>query len=479
MKTIGFRNLSGFLMISWISMTLGAYGENAHSQGKSAGKPNIIIILADDMGYGDAGFNGCTEIPTPHIDRIAASGVRFTDGYVTSPQCAPSRVGLLSGIAQNRFRCDSNDDVDYHGVPAGVRLFGDYLKLGGYKTGIVGKWHLGAMEKAHPLNRGFDSFFGFLGSGSRYFLPQGNKSPIVNGRETVKVTGYLTSVFGDQAARFIEESKDEPFFLYLSFNAPHAPLEAPDDYLEKFKHLAVEGEPGVMCAYTKRHIRHPRQVYAAMVSAMDDAIGRVMASLAANGLEENSLVVFLSDNGAPTHVNYGSNAPLRGFKGDLLEGGIRVPFALQWKAVVPPGQTVTMPVSSLDLLPTAMAAANIRKPDDVDLDGINMLPYLTGKKQPEARTLTWRFPFPPQEVDTYVWAVRKDDWKLVREKIGADDPQIALGKTRTGLYHMRDDIGEKNDLSDVNTKKRGELQSIHDAWNDTLPVPRTEDRSRR
>jgi arylsulfatase A-like enzyme len=224
MKTIQIPNLLGSVMIPLFSMALGAYGEAAQKPDQAAGKPNIILILADDMGYGDAGFNGCTEIPTPHIDRIAANGVRFTDGYVTSPQCAPSRVGLLSGISQNRIRCDSNVDVDYHGVPAGVRLFGDYLKLGGYKTGIVGKWHLGAMEKAHPLNRGFDWFFGFLGSGSRYFLPQGSKSPIVNGRETVNVTDYLTGVFGEQAVRFIEESKDEPFFLYLSFNAPHAPL---------------------------------------------------------------------------------------------------------------------------------------------------------------------------------------------------------------------------------------------------------------
>jgi len=201
--------------------------------------------------------------------------------------------------------------------------------------------------------------------------------------------------------------------------------------------------------------------------------------LAANGLEENSLVVFLSDNGAPTHVNYGSNAPLRGFKGDVLEGGIRVPFALQWKAVVPPGKTFNTPVSSLDLLPTAMAAAKIQIPGDVDLDGINLLPYLTGKKQPETRTITWRFPFPPQDVDSYVWAVRKDDWKLVREKLREDDPQIAFGKTRTGLYHMREDMAEKNDLSDGNTEKRSELQATYDAWNEALPMPRTEGLIRR
>jgi len=441
-------------------------------------KPNVIIILADDMGYGDAGFNGCTDIPTPYIDKIAASGVRFTDGYVTSSQSGPSRAGLLSGISQNRFRCDTNDDLDNHGIPAGVKLFGDYMKPAGYRTGIVGKWHLGYAELAHPLVRGFDWFFGFLASGSHYLPQDGDEyiryARIVEGREPVKVKDYLTDVLGDQAVRFIQESKDEPFFLYLSFNAPHAPLQAPADYLGKFKHLAIEGEPGIMCGYTKKRIQHPRQVYAAMVSVMDDAIGRVMASLVANGLEENTLVVFLSDNGAPTHVNYGSNAPLRGFKGDLLEGGVRVPFAMQWKAVIPPGQTVSMPVSSLDLVPTALAAANIPKPEDVDLDGINLLPYITGEKEPVARTLTWRFPFPAQQVDRYVWAVRKDEWKLVRESVRSEDPQLTFGTTRTGLYRLNEDIAETNDLSDINPKKRSELQKIYDTWNDGLPVPRTE-----
>jgi arylsulfatase A-like enzyme len=446
-------------------------------------KPNVIIILADDMGYGDAGFNGCTDIPTPYIDKIAANGVRFTDGYVTSSQSGPSRAGLLSGISQNRFRCDTNDDLDNHGIPVGVKLFGDYMKPAGYRTGIVGKWHLGYEEFAHPLVRGFDWFFGFLASGSHYLPQDGDEyiryARIVEGRDPVKVKDYLTDVLGDQAIRFIKESKDEPFFLYLSFNAPHAPLQAPADYLEKFKHLAIEGEPGVMCAYTKKRIQHPRQVYAAMVSVMDDAIGRVMASLAANGIEENTLVVFLSDNGAPTHVNYGSNAPLRGFKGDMLEGGIRVPFAMQWKAVIPPGQTVSMPVSSLDLVPTALAAANIRKPDDVVLDGINLLPYITWDKAPVARTLIWRFPFPPEEVHNYVWAIRKDDWKLVKEKINDESLQLTFGKTRTGLYHLGEDIAETNDLSDINQKKRSELQGIYDAWNNSLPVPRTEGKIRR
>jgi arylsulfatase A-like enzyme len=469
---------NSLLYCSLASIPMVAYTSTKQS------KPNVIIILVDDMGYGDAGFNGCTDIPTPHIDRIAASGVRFTDGYVTSSQSGPSRAGLLSGISQNRFRCDTNMDLDNHSIPAGVKLFGDYMKPAGYRTGIVGKWHLGGAEFAHPLVRGFDWFFGFLGSGS-HFLPQNGDeyiryANIVEGREPVKVKDYLTTVLGDQAVRFIQESKDEPFFLYLSFNAPHAPLQAPDDYLEKFKHLAVEGEPGVVCAYTKKRIQHPRQVYAAMVSAMDDAIGNVMASLAANGLEENTLVVFLSDNGAPTDVNYGSNAPLRGFKGDMLEGGIRVPFALQWKGMIPSGQTVTMPVSSLDLLPTAMAAANIQKPDDVNLDGINLLPYLTGKKKPETRTLTWRFPFYlSEQINYYVWAVRKDDWKLVRERVREDDPQFVFGKYKTGLYRLREDIAEKNDLSAVNPKKRNKLQATYDAWNDSLPVPRTEGRIRK
>ncbi len=473
MKSKAITKVIWPLLIPAASIALASCGQAADKAAGAPDNPNIILILVDDMGYGDAGFNGCTDIPTPHIDRIAANGVRFTDGYVTAPQCAPSRAGMLSGIAQNRFGCDTNADLDNFGIPPGIKLFGDYLQPAGYRTGLVGKWHLGTMESAHPLVRGFDWFWGFLVGGSHFFPQEGEEyiPRIFEGREVAKTTNYLTTELGHQAVRFIQESGTEPFFLFLSFNAPHAPLQAPEAYLEKFKHLAVEGEPGLMCGYTKRLIQHPRQVYAAMVSVLDDAIGLVMESLRAGGIEENTLVVFLSDNGGPTGVTSASNEPLRGVKGDLLEGGIRVPFAIQWKSVIPAGQTIHMPVSSLDLLPTFLAAAEIPPPSDVVLDGDNLLPILTGEKEPYQRTLTWRFPFPPESTDLYVWGIRHGNWKLVKERIRPNTQMSISGKTHTGLYLLDEDITETNDLSISHKEIRNELQLLYDAWDVQLPEP--------
>ncbi len=465
------------ILVPLFVLPTGACGPGSGGKEEAVVKPNIVLILADDMGYGDAGFNGGRDIPTPHMDQIARNGVVFTDGYVTSPQCAPSRAGLLSGIDQNRFGCDENFHIDRNGITPGIRLFGDYLQQAGYRTGISGKWHLGRMEGAHPLDRGFEWFFGLLVGGGNYYPQSGEESipRIFDGRESALVTEYLTDVLTDQAIRFIDESRHDPFFLYLSYTAPHVPLQAPDEYVERFAHLAIEGEPGLRCGYTGNHISHPQQVYAAMVSSMDDNIGRVMEALRKHGLEDNTMVIFLSDNGGPAYAGFSNNAPFRGYKGDVLEGGIRVPFALQWKSVIPGGQRISMPVSSLDLLPTALAAAGIDVPDDVTLDGIDLLPVLTGEKNPEPRTLTWRFPFPPPRPDLYVWAVRQGDWKLVRES-ERKEGEGSWGRNHVGLYRLNEDKPEMNDLSDSYAGKRSELQSIYDLWNAGLPVPSTEGR---
>jgi arylsulfatase A-like enzyme len=387
------------------------------------------------------------------------NGVRFSAGYVTAPQCAPSRSGLLSGRYQNRFGCEENSALDHNGIPRGLRLFGDYMHLAGYRTGIVGKWHLGTMAGCHPLERGFDFFYGFLGGSSPYFPPAKTKTipNIEDGREPRQVTNYLTEVFGDQAIRFIESSKETPFLLYLAFNAPHSPLQGPENYLARFAKME---DP-------------KRKVYAAMVAALDDTIGRVLASLRQQGIEDNTLVVFLSDNGGPTFVTGANNAPLRGVKGDTLEGGIRVPFALQWKGVIPAGQTIDAPVSSLDLLPTAMAAAGATIPKDAAFDGINLLPLLTGKAQPEPRTLTWRFTLPPEKPEMHVWAVRQGDWKLVKENIRKDKHSFT-GETKVGLYQLAEDIAESKDISASRAGKRQQLQSFYDAWTATLPAPLTQ-----
>ncbi|MGE4490381.1 MAG: sulfatase [Kiritimatiellales bacterium] len=431
-----------------------------------AAPPNVLLILVDDMGYGDVGFNGCKDIPTPNIDSIASSGVRFTAGYVTAPQCAPSRAGLLSGMDQNRFGRGDNQDIDEYGIPAGVRYFGDYMREAGYRTGIVGKWHQGTMSGCHPQDRGFDWFYGFL-PGSTHFMPVGNLKSIPHiqeDRTPVKVTDYLTFVFGDKAIDFMTKKSDKPFFLYLAFNAPHSPLEAPQEYLDRFEHLTKV--PDTMNYVERQKLKHPRQTYAAMVSALDDTIGKILQTLRDSGLEERTLIYFLSDNGGPTIVTSANNGPLRGEKGDLLEGGVRVPFAMQWKGTVPAGQTIDTPVSSLDLLPTALAAAG--KPVPENLDGLDLLPLLKNGHELPARTFCWRFPWPPQ---TPVWAIRSGDWKLVHEAIRVPQERgFSWGGERTGLYRFPDDIHEDNDLSGQYPEVLQKLKTEYERWSATLPA---------
>jgi len=449
-----FVNIQQSIRVAILCILLS--GNASHAAGTK--QPNILIILADDLGYADTGFNGGKDIPTPAIDSIAKNGVHFTAGYVTAPECAPSRSGLLSGRDQNRFGCGENAALDRRGITRGIRLFGDYLRPAGYRTGIVGKWHLGKMEGCHPLERGFDSFFGFFRGGSNFYPRKNEKSirDIFNGREPQEVSEYLTGVFGDEAIRFIESGKGKPFFLYLAFNAPHSPMQAPESYLARFAHIE---DPN-------------RKIYSAMVAALDDTIGRVLASLRQQGIEDNTLIVFLSDNGGTT-VYGGDNTPLRGMKGDTLEGGIRVPFAIQWMGVIPAGQTIDTPVSSLDLLPTAMAAAGADIPADADFDGINLLPLLTGKAKPEPRTLIWGFPHLSEQPVQYVWAVRHGDWKLVKESIRNDQGGFT-GEYKVGLYRLSEDIAENTDLSAKHPEKRRELQSAYDAWNASLPEPLAE-----
>ncbi len=437
-----------------------------------AERPNVVLILSDDQGYGDVGFNGCEDIPTPTLDALAESGVIFTNGYVTAPQCAPSRAGLLTGRYQNRFGRSQNTTIDVFGIPDSVPMFAELMKEAGYATGMVGKWHqsafpLDTIPSDTPNARGFDYFYGHFTGGTHYFPPEGEASiPYLqrNG-EPVTETRYLTHVLGEEAEGFIDRAAggDQPFFLYLSFNAPHTPLQAPPDYLQRFEHLAKPDDKAVHCGYTGRMIEHPRQVYAAMVAAMDDAIARVLHALERNGIEGETLVFFLSDNGGPESKNGSDNGPLRGVKGDVLEGGVRVPFALSWPGVVPGGQVIDEPVISLDLLPTALAAAGREDLLPAATDGLDLLPLVRDGESLPGRRLFWRFPHPPDRPDLYVRAIRDGDWKYTEERRGP--------APRNGLYHLSRDIDENDDRSRDEPDRRADLLGQLRAWEAELPTP--------
>ncbi len=424
-------------------------------------KPNLLLILSDDQGYGDVGVHGCKDFATPHLDSLALNGVRCTSGYVTASQCAPSRCGLLTGRYQNRFGYEFNNDMPGIGLPLAETTLADRLRSGGYVTGAIGKWHLGDEEAFHPLNRGFTEFYGFLGGGHAYLAPSAKtvarreRQSLLRNREAVSHTKYLTDQLGDEAVTFVERHAAEPWFLYLAFNAPHSPTEATDEYLARVPGIADE----------------KRRTYAAMVTALDDNVGRVLATLRATGQEENTLVVFLSDNGGPlgNAWNGSSNAPLSGQKGDTLEGGIRVPFFVQWKGVLPAGQVIDTPVISLDLAPTLLAASQTTVPADAKLDGVNLLPALKGETDLAPRPLYWRFNFPLGREPLYKMAIREGDWKYVKSWDRNAEGQRSEGKPK--LIDLPHDIAEANDQTMVEAARVVSMKEKWDIWNKDLAEP--------
>ena len=422
--------------------------------------PNLILILTDDQGYADVGFNGCKDIPTPNLDSIARNGVQFTSGYVSYSVCSPSRAGLLTGRYQQRFGYERNPRFEpenrQSGLPLTETTLADMLGKVGYRSGIVGKWHLGAHPDLHPLKRGFNEFFGMLGGGHRYFpeeltLKETSQAKsqseedsyrlwILRNHEPVKTTQYLTDEFSDEAVRFVARNKARPFFLYLAYNAPHSPLQATGKYLSRFP-----------------DIQNPkRQTYAAMISAVDDGVGRVLAELRKQGLEDQTLVFYLSDNGGPLQANASKNDPLRGAKGSPWEGGIRVPFAAQWPGHVPKGLVYEKPVISLDIVATIAAQANAPANPDRPLDGVNLMPYLTGQKTGAPHEAIYLRMF-----DRGAFAVRSGNHKLVMT--GKD--------SAAELFNLAEDIGETKDLAGAERGKLEQLERRRVAWNQQLIEP--------
>jgi arylsulfatase A-like enzyme len=406
---------------------------------------NVVIILADDLGYADIGVQASSkDVVTPNIDSIAKNGVRFTQGYVSCPVCSPSRAGLLTGRYQERFGYEANPVAAYDGkfgLPHDQITLANALKSAGYATGAFGKWHEGNIPEYRPLLRGFDEFFGFLGGMHGYMANRSIESQgwncIRRGDTPVDEKEYLTDAISREAVSFIERHHDQPFFAYVAYNAVHVPQQATQKYLDRFKDVKDRS----------------RQLMLAMLAAEDDGVGRILEELRKEHLEENTLVIFLSDNGGPTAENASRNAPLRGFKGQVWEGGIRIPFMVQWKDHIAAGRVLDQPVISLDLFPTALAVAGAETPKNVKLDGVNILPLLQGQTSVKPHdTLYWRFL--PQ------WAIRDGDYKLERARDGV-----------TRLFDLSKDLSEHDDLMSTEPQIAKQLRTKFDAWNAELKDP--------
>ncbi|MBL8230968.1 MAG: sulfatase [Bryobacterales bacterium] len=424
-----------------------AMGAPLWAQPPQRKRPNVILILADDLGYSDLGFQGATDIPTPNLDALARTGVRFTNAYVSHPFCSPTRAGLMTGRYQQRFGHENNPVYDpkdeVAGLPVTEKALPHLFQQAGYVTGHVGKWHLGAAPKFHPLERGFTESFGFLGGGHDYFEQQleGNPReyliPLHRSRTSVAEREYLTDALSREAAAFVTRHRERPFFLYLAYNTPHTPQQVTDAYLQRFRNIADER----------------RRKYAAMVSSMDDGIGRVMEAVKQSGLDDNTIFFFLSDNGGPVGVNGSTNTPLRSAKGSVYEGGIRVPLVARWQGRWKPDVS-DVPVISLDVLPTALDSAGLALPSN--LDGRSFRKQVqNGDRKPAHQRLFWR------TGGGAAWAVREGRYKLAKP----------AGEAVPQLFDLATDMGEQTDRSAAEPRITANLQQAFETWNRQLIRP--------
>lgn len=413
----------------------------------AADPPNVIVILADDLGYADIGVHG-GDIETPHIDSIAATGVRFTSAYVTYASCSASRAGLLTGRHPMRFGFVNNPDRvvptrpgNPLGLPPGELTLAELLADAGYETAAIGKWHLGKAVELHPLSQGFGEFYGFLGSLQRYFVR--GRERILRDREPVAEDEYLTRAFTREALRFIERPREGPFFLYLAYNAVHTPLMG-----EK-----LPGAGAQVSLKGTGDVALNRQIYRDMVKVLDQGVGAILARLQELGMSDNTLLAFLSDNGGSRTTGAYDNTPLRDFKGSNYEGGIRVPLLLRWPARLAAGMRYDLPVSSMDLFATAAVAADATLPRDRVLDGVDLMPYLAGERSEEPHdALFWHW--------RGAYAVRSGPWKLLQ--------YVGLPPE---LYRLDDDVAESNNLAAQRGERVAALQKSLRLWRAELAEP--------
>ena len=406
---------------------------------ESDSKPNIIIILADDAGYSDFGFMGSDEIKTPNIDQLALDGVTFNNAYVSASVCSPSRAGLLTGMYQQRFghECNLDSDVNNSFDPNQITI-AEALKTEGYSTGLIGKWHLGDKSQNHPLKNGFDYFWGFISGARNYFYDPNEKSRnsirnVVENYSETNFEGYLTDVLGNKAVNFIDKNhqSNTPFFLFLSFNAPHTPMQAKNEVLEKFKD-------------------NPRRVYASMMWSMDEAIGNVIDGLKENNQYDNTIIYFLSDNGAAMS-NDASPFPFKGWKGNQFEGGIKTPMIMTWKNKIKSNTQFDGFISALDIFKTSLEASNVNKEFMMNADGKNIMNYLNDNNI-KNENLFWR--------KDKMATVRSGNYKLIR-----------LNDTSTVLYNIKKNYFEDDNIKSKQSKIHDSLLILLSDWEKRLINP--------
>ena len=427
-------------------------------------RPNFIVIYTDDHGFGDLGCQGARDMKTPNFDALAAGGARFTNWYAAAPMCAPSRAALMPG----RYPIRGGVPINGPSLPTGERTLADILKAQGYSTALFGKWHLGSDDQTAPNARGFERFFGFHSGcidfySHRYYWGEPrrvNYHDLWRNRTEVFEDGrYMTEMITAEARKFLLETRDKPFFLYLAYNAPHYPMHAPPKYVERFPELARE-----------------RQMYAAMVAAVDDGVGEVMETLAKTGQRENTFMFYAADNGATREpragldaqpAKGGLNGPLRGFKFSLFDGGMHVPAILNWPARIPPRQVIREAGCTIDVLPTFCRAAGAPLPPGRTIDGRDALPMAAEKAKSPHEALYWS--------SDGQHAVRRANWKLVMNGFSADgtpDGRRKLsGDDAMFLSDLDRDPGETNNLRRLHPGVVDELATLSEKWREEVKTP--------
>ena len=407
--------------------------------------PNIVLLFADDLGYGDTSLYGSEKIPTPNIDALGKQGVRFSNAYVTAASCSPSRAGLMSGQYQQRFGFEFNTAGGaithrlHRGLDPSVVTMADVLKQAGYVTGMFGKWHLGTQPQFHPQARGFDEFYGFLAGAHSFFpakAPQPFHSTIMRDTSPLIEPEYLTDAIARETVTFIDANHTKPFFAYVPFNAVHTPIEATEKYQDRFPNESNQ---------TKRD-------YYAMTSALDDAVGSIVAAIEKHGLTDNTLVIFVNDNGGPIYTGVQSNGPLKLGKLFLFEGGIRVPMIIKLPGTFEPNSVYDQPASTLDLFPTICSTAGIKIPPKINLDGVDLTPFIKGKVSGLPH-------------DTLFWsngpniAVHHGNWKLIKSY------------DNTWLFNLASDIGESSNLAKSKPEIVEQLETLYHEWRSHMNEP--------